>query len=280
MGKVFEFLEDDIFSLHAREEIFLYDLKENLVSFSRLKHPGISIAKHQNYRDVLEERALQDGVAVTRRKTGGRFMYLDHNDLVISFALQTQGSPQADYALICQFLVESLQEVTGEHFQIAYVNDILHVDGRKIGGAAQHRDGFGEGGRPMVHAYLRYAVDPEQLFKYCALDGHPLTPYVDLLKDHVTCVRDFSDLGFQEFYDLFYDALLQRLERVTQEQFHREDFSHYSQTLEEKRKEYQDPVYIRGSPDFQSRGHCDAIAGSGSTSFLKIRALVGKVRYG
>ncbi len=280
MGKVFAFLEDDIFSLHAREEIFFYDLKENLISFSRLKHPGISIAKHQNYRDVLEERASQDGVAVTRRKTGGRFMYLDNNDLVISFALQTKGSLQEDYALICKLLVESLQEVTGERFQIDYVNDILHAAGRKIGGAAQQRDSFGEGGRSMVHAYLRYAVDPEQLFKYCALDGHPLVQYVDLLKDHVTCIRDFSDISFQKFFDMFCGALIQRIERVTQDKFHREDFSSYSQTLEEKRERYQDPVYISGSPEYQSRGHCDAIAGSGSASFLKIPALAGKVRYG
>ncbi len=279
MARILEFLDDDIYTMHAREEA-LTRARGNTLSFSKLTGPSISIGRLQNYKDVIEDRVLKDKVAVTRRKTGGRFMYLDENDVIVSFALSNDDSIRKNYDSICNIIVRSLSEITGEEFYIANLNDIMHESGRKIGGAAQSRND--KEGTSMIHVYIRHSVNPDTLFRYCALDGYFLEDHVKVLARHITSVSDINpNLTFSKFYSIFYNKVGERFESLIGEDASESQLTNYEiQKINELRETYTNSAYIIGDSDYPSRGHCDAIAGTGSNSVLKIPALEGRVRYG
>src|SRR3989338_9140720 len=159
--RIFEFKNDDIYSLHAREEVFFREFKESVASFSRLERPSISISNSQSYSDV-DERAKERGIDIARRKTGGRFMYFGDGSLIFSFSTSNQNPPLRAYRDICKIIINSLKEIMGENFLIEHSNDIVHSSGRKIGGAAQ----INSGSRYLIHAYLRYDINTRELFRY------------------------------------------------------------------------------------------------------------------
>lgn len=275
---VLEFLNDDIYTMHAREEMLLYHAKENFISFSRLEQPSISIARMQSYHDVLEDRALKEGVAITRRKTGGRFMYLDENDVIVSLIFNVNGlDKNIAYNLVCQLIIDSLNETMNDSFHIEHNNDILHASNKKIGGATHNRDRIENPTRFMVHAYIRHNIDLNKLFRYCALDGHPLENYVKDLSEYIVSISDINpNSTFPKFYSRFHNKLVRQFGN-----FVVEDASESQLSLDEIKKVrelkdiYNNPGYIKGEPYYKSRGHCDAIAGSGSSMVLKIPALEG-----
>ncbi len=282
MAILLEFLNDDIYSMHAREEMLFYHTKENFLLFSRLEQPSISIGRLQSYSDILEDRALNDGVAVTRRKTGGRFMYLDENDVIVSFAFNINGlDKNIAYNLVCRLVIDSLNEIMNDSFHIEHNNDILHISNKKIGGATHNRNHPERPTRFMVHAYIRHRVDLNSLFKYCALDGHPLEDYVNDLAEYITSVSDINpNLTFPKFYSRFYNKLVRQFGNFVEEDVSESQLSNDElKKIQELRHMYTNSEYIHGNSTHQSRGHCDAIAGSGSNSILKIPALVGKVSY-
>jgi lipoate-protein ligase A len=279
--RLFEFPEDDIYSLHAREDFFLNDIRDNLISFSRLRKPSISLGRLQNYNDLEREKAEKDRVDVTRRKTGGRFMYLDSGFLIVSFAFNDDVPPVKAYESVCGLITSALEDTTHEHFYLDYVNDIMHSSGKKIGGAAQSKNLLEGNYRHLVHAYVRYDTDSDSLFRYCRIDGESLEKYSTLMEPFITSVKDLSPhLTFDSFYESFRDSLVRRLVSYRNEEVVKSSLLNgHKSAVANWRNQYTDPGYISGKSDYPSRGHCDVIAGSGPNAVLKIPSLLGKVNY-
>jgi len=279
--ETFNFEKDDIFSLHAREDLFLRNSNSNILTFSILEKPSISLGRLQNYEDVSEQ-AIKDEIPIARRNTGGRFMYLDNECLIISLIFSEKSiSSLSSYETFCDILTKTLKKITHEDFFIKDSNDIMHSSGKKIGGAAQNKISFEGKERILFHSYIRHGISRENLFKYCKVGGISLENYVSELGKEVTSLNEVSkNLSFENFYLNISKVLKTNLSNYFQEDIKEAIFNlSQREKLEKIKKEYLKKEYIHGAKTYFSRGHCDAISGSGNSSVLKIKELNGKVSY-
>jgi lipoate---protein ligase len=270
----------DIYNLHATEDYLLQQVAHHghdpIVMFSRLSGPSVSIGIGQNLVKDVNLAAVQDlGAHVTRRKTGGRAVYLDDNHYVVSVIERSGlGSMNVNraYEHVCGRVIEALHQTTDMYFQIRHVNDIMTLGYRKIGGAAQKNSGEAT----LVHCYLRYRVDLPTMLQLIMIDGHSLRPYEKGIAKFARSLEQETEITESDFYLTFQERLLSILgesvsvpltdiERASIDTIVRDEYTHQP--------------YIHGKGTEPSRGHCDIIMGSGSSAILRIPELVNKVSF-
>lgn len=270
--QVLEFNNIRVSYLHALEETFLELVEskqsEPTIIFSRVK-PGISISLNQSYnKDIDDQACKRDNIEVTRRKTGGRSMYLDEDHLILSIInRQDTQDISRNYKESIGLITSILNKITKKDFSLEYANDII-VDSKKIGGAAQ----VSKRSSNLVHCYIRIKNNTERMLKYLKLDGINLEPYTNELQPFLTSIDQLNNPS--NFYEKFKQEFLKEnpyvLTTLSREQ---------ERLVDDKNKTYSNPIYIIGEPSYVSRGNCDVIAGSGKTAELRIKSLEGKVKF-
>lgn len=115
--------------------------------------PSVIIGVNQNARnEVRVEDAMDRGVQIVRRSTGGGAVYHDLGNINYSFI----GNP-SDKEYLIKHIISTLNRM-GINVEKTGRNDLL-VDGTKISGMAEMQ----RGGRMLLHGTLMYDVDIEQM---------------------------------------------------------------------------------------------------------------------
>lgn len=208
----------DIYTMHSLEDA-ICDLvsagkSPPTIIFSTIDPPAISVSKAQDlHADVDVELCNHVGVDLARRKTGGRSVYLDRNYFIVSMIgkpadMQAYMRDVAQaYRYFCNRVKGTLRRVLDADVSIENMNDIM-VNNVKIGGAAQRQHGTGHGGAVIVHGHVRYEKSWELPLQYLKIDGHSLAQYLAHMNLFTTSIKEHTNLGYLEFYDLFRDTLL------------------------------------------------------------------------
>jgi lipoate-protein ligase A len=269
--RIIELQGIDLYALHAVEDaLYEHPGKDNVMLFSKVNKPGISLASTQNYSlDIDDKLCQKDNVSVTRRMTGGRSMYIDENYFLISIFARDHDFHAVDkqYEKTIGMITNALRGVTGKEYVLKHKNDIL-VEGRKIGGAAQRNSPS----MNMVHCYVRVDNDLHKMLHYLKIDGHKIDRYYDELRPYIASIKDFHDTT--NFYEKFVDSMLEGLDYTLSELTNSEML-----LIQRRIPQYRDQKYILGRDDYPSKGNCDIIEGSGKDAKLKIPSLEGKVRF-
>tara|TARA_Y100000310_G_scaffold339280_1_gene431495 strand:+ start:4232 stop:5059 length:828 start_codon:yes stop_codon:yes gene_type:complete len=255
--RLLEHSDQDIFSLHAYEDAILEGVSQGslpTILFSRLSKPGISISYKQNLRlDVDVEAVSSRGVDITRRITGGRSMYLDGRYDIVSVVLPCDSLDiDGMYRKVCGRVTNVLSGILGIGCGIENKNDLVLDNGKKIGGAAQRI----KGKAVLVHAYVRYEDDLDDVLSLVKVDGVGLTDYRSDFASFTAHAREFTELDRTDFYERLRDGFCRDLNVV------KGNLSSFElDSLEGRIRHYKDSSWVEGSGDEPSRGHCDLIAG-------------------
>lgn len=268
-------LKYDIYAHHATEEYFLQQEKSApVVIVSQIMHPGISVSDKQDIRkDVDIARCDERKVHYTRRKSGGRSVFLDGNSFLLSLVANAQNlgigmkNVVEAYRVFCSLVSSSLASILEVPVLVDEKNDLLLSDRRKIGGVAQRN----RGQRVLLHSYIRYVKNWEYALQFLRVDNHPLEGYAREFNEFTTSVREMKDLEYELFKEMMIRNFLSRRVYV------REPLAvDEVQAIEKVKKQYRDSTWILGvGRETFSRGNCDLIAGSE----LKIKSLEGVVRF-
>lgn len=115
--------------------------------------PSVIIGVNQNARnEVRVDEAINRGVSIVRRSTGGGAVYHDLGNINYSFI----GNP-SDKDYLIKYILSALNRM-GIKAEKTGRNDLL-ADGQKISGMAELQ----RGGRMLLHGTLMYDVDIEQM---------------------------------------------------------------------------------------------------------------------
>ena len=255
--RLFEYGDQDIFSLHAYEDVILDGVSRGslpTILFSRLSKPGISVSYKQNLRlDVDVETASSRGVDVTRRMTGGRSMYLDGRYDIVSVVLPSDSlDVDGMYQKVCGRVTNVLSEILGFECSVENKNDLVLANGKKIGGAAQRI----KGKAVLVHAYVRYGDDLDDVLGLIKVDGVRLTDYRSEFASFTASVEEVADLDRETFYEKLRDGFCNGL-NVAEGVLSPLELHNFDGII----IHYKDRGWVEGNGDEPSRGHCDLIAG-------------------
>ncbi|MDD3398731.1 MAG: biotin/lipoate A/B protein ligase family protein [Candidatus Methanomethylophilaceae archaeon] len=137
-------------SCHPRESLWIEDAilqaraageVPDTLHIYRRDRPTVSMGRFSRRKDcVVDTGALERGVEVIRRQSGGSCIYTDEKQLIYSIVMDRDHLPSnrlQTFPLICSGLVEALGSL-GLEAVYKPVNDVL-VDGKKISGSAQTR---------------------------------------------------------------------------------------------------------------------------------------------
>jgi lipoate-protein ligase A len=263
----------DIYRLHAAEDYFLDKLnKENhppTILFSRLSNPCISIGKTQNLeKDVNLEEAKLLNIDITRRKTGGRSAYLDKDHYIVSLInkkLPNDLNVNQKYVHSCNKIIDSIKKITGIELYLKNKNDLITIDNKKVGGAAQRIKTRSY----LVHCYIRNKKNLDNMLRVIKIDNQPLTQYKKEFEEFTGSIEELSKGN--NFYDSFRSNFLTKFDPVNNSTLNEEEIKE----IQGIAGIYKNKGYILGSRNEPSRGNCDLIAGD----TLKIKDLEGKVSY-
>ena len=267
----------NLYTLHATEDYFLEEVnKKNqkpTIILSNLKSPSISISYKQNLKkDVNLTEAKKTNIDITRRKTGGRSIYLDDKHYIVSIIDKKSPhmiDPTLNYKKICNKIIHTIKNLTGITLQLENKNDLITTTGKKIGGAAQKIKSHSY----LVHCYIRHQTDLNTMLNLITIDDTSLKPYKKEFSEFTGSIMSESQNPQNNFYTHFKENLL---EKITQNQFENTQLSETEKTkIETIAKTYKEVSYIQGTGNEPSRGNCDLIAGK----TLKIKDLEGKVNY-
>lgn len=136
---------DEYMLEHVPTDVRLFYLWRN--------RPSVIIGVNQNARnEVRVGEAMDKGVAIVRRSTGGGAVYHDLGNINYSFI----GDP-ADKEYLTRYIIKALNDM-GIGAEKTGRNDLL-VEGMKISGMAELQ----RNGRMLLHGTLMYDVDIEQM---------------------------------------------------------------------------------------------------------------------
>jgi lipoate-protein ligase A len=272
--RIIDLKDADIYRLHAAEDYFLNKLnRENhppTILFSRLSNSCISIGNAQNLeKDVNLEQAKLLNVDITRRKTGGRSAYLDNDHYIVSL-INKKASNDLDitkkYVHSCNKIIDSIKRVTGIELYLKNQNDLITLDNKKVGGAAQRIKSRSY----LVHCYIRHKKNLDNMLKIIMVDSQPLTQYKKEFDEFTGSIEELSK-GHNNFYDSFRSNFLTKFEPVNKSTLNEEEIKE----IKGIEGIYKNQGYIFGKRNEPSRGNCDLIAGN----TLKIKDLESKVNY-
>lgn len=136
---------DEYMMAHVPSDVRLFYLWRN--------RPSVIIGVNQNARnEVRVEDAINRGVQIVRRSTGGGAVYHDLGNINYSFI----GDP-SDKEYLIKYILSALN-CMGINAEKTGRNDLL-VDGQKISGMAELQ----RNGRMLLHGTLMYDVDVDQM---------------------------------------------------------------------------------------------------------------------
>ena len=179
----------------------------------------LSLGYHQDPATIDWDFCEREGIAVTRRPTGGGAIYHDRDgDIsysVIAPADELPGDLMDSYELLCQPLFTAFERMGVDaafadserpaiHEPACYLrklhpaHDVLAGDGRKISGNAQYR----QRDSIIQHGSVTYARATERHLN-CFTDP----PSVDTFEGRVTSVREQSGSNRQSAVDVLEAAL-------------------------------------------------------------------------
>ncbi len=266
-----------IYALHATEDYFLEEVintkRAPLIIFSNLQNPSVSISYKQNLeKDVNTHEAEKLSVDIARRSTGGRSMYLDSSHSIVSIIgkIDSNGiNIPGMYKKTCGHIMESIRNVTGTNLHLENKNDLMTVNGKKIGGAAQRI----KKGCYVVHCYIRGKLDIDMTLKLIQIGGMGLQDYGREFLGFSSSISDETGTNSEKFQDQFKSLFLSSL---TQNKFYISDLTE-DEINEIKKIEmhHRDKEHIKGNGKEPSRGNCDVIAGDK----LRIPCLEGRVHF-
>lgn len=269
----------DIYQMHAAEDYFLHEVNQGnhppTLLFSRLLRPALSLGIMQNLvKDVdLEEVAALD-VDLTRRRTGGRSVYLDQQHYILSIIDRKKNhvSDVRAYHEKCTTIIDTLFEVTGTHFFLCHRNDIMTREGRKVGGVAQMSMGYAY----LVHCYLRHTADLDTMLRLIKIDGVKLARYKSEFATFTGSLEQEAGISWNDFSSSFRERFVETLDEVSSTPLTSAEREGIEKIAEGR---YKNVSVIHGTGDEPSRGNCDLIIGSGEQALLRIPNLEGKVNF-
>tara|TARA_Y100000310_G_C20694263_1_gene824381 strand:+ start:206 stop:1042 length:837 start_codon:yes stop_codon:yes gene_type:complete len=274
--RVIDLGKTSIYRLHATEDYFLEKVnkgKQPTILFSKIKKAAISIGSKQNLKKDLNTANAHDlGVDITRRKTGGRSIYLDENHYILSLINKKKPSDldiTKKYESACSTIIETIRDITGIELYLKNNNDLMTAEDRKVGGAAQR----GKTKSYLVHCYLRYQEDIDSMLELIMIDGKELKSYRPEFENFVSSIKTETKNNSIDFYSAFQKNFL---DKMVQEDYKNRQLSE-NEMIEIicHAKNYKKESYILGTGEEPSRGNCDLIAGK----TLRIKDLEGKVQY-
>ena len=180
--------------------------------------PAVSLGRTQNPADIDRERCRADGVDVVVRPTGGRAVF-HADELTYSFFATTTLPNEVIYQMVHETILRALSSVgvaaefcrSQPDFKARYATAEsvscftasaryeLQVDGRKIVGSAQRRNG----NVLLQHGSLPLSARHRQLSRYIANDSRELIDLIDADMERKTASLDeFSGAGYADLVPL------------------------------------------------------------------------------
>ena len=129
----------------------------------------VVIGRNQNaHAEINTSFTEANGIRIARRITGGGAVYHDLGNLNYTFIATESGDRSIDFATFSAPILDALASL-GVNATLSGRND-LEVDGKKISGCAQHR----EGDRVLHHGTLLFNTDLNILTKALHVDAEKL----------------------------------------------------------------------------------------------------------
>jgi len=157
---------DAAFNL-ALEEVLFEALSPEQPGFFLIwrNAPSVIVGRHQNTAEEVDAAFCRDnGIRIVRRPTGGGAVFHDFGNVNFSFLLWVDKNRLSGFDEFMRPMVQALRDL-GIDAEFSSRNDIT-VDGRKVAGTAQRRDGQ----RMLHHGCLLVDVDASLLSGALAVD--------------------------------------------------------------------------------------------------------------
>lgn len=188
---------------HAIEEILLTEFKEySRIFFMWKNEPSVVFGRNQNpWKEIYVNRAVENGVHVIRRLSGGGTVYHDLGNLNFSF-IESYGRYNEDFHF--EMIIDSLNQL-GINLELNKRKDLL-IEGKKVSGNAFYL----KGNRRLHHGTLLVSSDLSRLWGVLKRkDTKIITKGISSVTSEVTSLKAHkSDLTMQavqnKLVDQFY----------------------------------------------------------------------------
>ena len=186
--------------------------------FYRWSPAAVSLGRNQNPEEIDREQCNADGVDVVVRPTGGRAVF-HADELTYSFFAATPLPNEVIYRMVHETIARALSKIgvaaefcrSQPDFRARYASPEsvscftasaryeLQVDGRKIVGSAQRR----QGNVILQHGSLPLSARHRQISRYLAGASRELLDAVDADMERKTASLDeFTDAGYADLVPL------------------------------------------------------------------------------
>lgn len=204
---------DAAFNLALEEALFESLSPENPGYFLIWRNaPAVIVGRHQNSAEEVDADFCQkNGIRIVRRSTGGGTVYHDLGNVNFSFLLWVDKNRLANFEEFMDPMVLALHDL-GIEAESSSRNDIA-VDGRKVAGTAQRRDGQ----RMLHHGCLLVDADAAMLGRALAADPEKFqSKGVASHRARVANLREFLPAGLsrEDYARLVIDAMKKRCARA------------------------------------------------------------------
>ena len=180
--------------------------------------PAVSLGRNQNPQEIDRDRCRTDGVDVVARPTGGRAVF-HADELTYSFFATTSLQNEVIYQMVHETIARALSKVGVEaefcrsqpDFRARYASAEsipcftasaryeLQIDGRKIVGSAQRRNG----NVLLQHGSLPLSDRHRQISRYIASGSRELLDLIDADMARKTASLDeFTGAGYADLVPL------------------------------------------------------------------------------
>ncbi|MCF8566542.1 lipoate--protein ligase [Alicyclobacillus tolerans] len=231
----------------ALEEYALtqFDISETYLLFYSM-HPTVIVGKNQNTVEEIDTQYVQDqGVAVTRRLSGGGAVYNDEGDLSFSFITKNDEHSFHNYRRFTEPVIRALREL-GVPAELSGRNDIL-VEGKKVSGNAQ----FATRGRMFSHGTLLFDVNLDNVAKALKVRREKIeSKGLHSVRSRVTNIRPYlnHDMDIHEFKKVLLERIFAGEPQIPQRHITEDDWAAVSEIAKQRYRNW-DWVYGK-SPSF------------------------------
>ncbi|VVB80783.1 Lipoate-protein ligase A subunit 1 [uncultured archaeon] len=229
------------------------------IRFWQVERPTISVGRNQSLEDdVYVRKAVDDGIEIVRRPSGGGSDYLSADDICYSVIIpanllsKSAINTTKNYLHVYKKIASALKSVGIEtHFE----NPCNIMTGnRKIGNMAQ----FAPSGVVLVHGKIRYSLPLDRTLRHFVCkeckEAHSLLLHRKSFAEAMTCVADHK-VPFRKLYSALKSALVEGLKYKSAEFISGEE----RKLLEDKEKFYDSDNWKKGAsiPHKVRYGFCD-----------------------
>lgn len=177
-----------------------------------IQNPCLIVGNHQNiYEEVAVDQAIEDGIIITRRLSGGGTVFDDLGNVSFSFVVKKDQLKFGDYTTITQPIVEALKAMGVDNISINGRND-LFIEGKKISGNAMYT----KNQRTFSHGTLLFDVDLKRMEKYLIVSKEKIkTNHIQSVKARVTNIKPYLTDNYHNLtIEEFRDELIRRIFKV------------------------------------------------------------------